>query len=88
MATPTELAGRRRCLPSQPGHQAQPRWLLEGLAVLMETEHTSGGRLRSSQFEMYLRADVLEQRLARLDQISNPVRRWPGGNLWYLYGAH
>ena len=69
-------------------NQAQPRWILEGLAVVMETAHTSGGRLRSSQFDMYLRADVLEQRLARLDQISNPARRWPGGNLWYLYGAN
>jgi len=69
-------------------NQAQPRWILEGLAVVMETQHTSGGRLRSSQFDMYLRADVLDQRLARLDQISNPARRWPGGNLWYLYGAN
>lgn len=68
-------------------NQAQPRWILEGLAVVMESEHTSGGRLRSSQFDMYLRADVLEHRLARLDQISNPARRWPSGNLWYLYGA-
>ena len=68
-------------------NQFQPRWILEGLAVVMESEHTSGGRLRSSQFDMYLRADVLEDRLARLDQISNPARRWPGGNLWYLYGA-
>ncbi|HEY0463446.1 MAG TPA: hypothetical protein VGC79_04515, partial [Polyangiaceae bacterium] len=66
----------------------QPRWIKEGLAVVMETAHTSGGRLRSSQFDMYLRADVLDQRLARLDQISNPARRWPGGNLWYLYGAN
>jgi len=69
-------------------NQAQPRWIKEGLAVAMETAHTSGGRLRSSQFDMYLRADVLEKRLAPLDQISNPARRWPGGNLWYLYGAN
>lgn len=69
-------------------NQAQPRWILEGLAVVMETAHTSGGRLRSSQFDMFLRADVFDQRLARLDQISNPARRWPGGNLWYLYGAN
>lgn len=68
-------------------NKAQPRWILEGLAVVMESSHTSGGRLRSSQFDMYLRADVLEHRLARLDQISNPARRWPGGNLWYVYGA-
>lgn len=69
-------------------NQAQPRWILEGLAVVMETAHTSGGRLRSSQFDMFLRADVFDQRLARIDQISNPARRWPGGNLWYLYGAN
>jgi hypothetical protein len=69
-------------------NSSQPRWILEGLAVVKETEHSSGGRLRSSQFDMFLRADVLERRLARLDQISNPTRRWPGGNLWYLYGAN
>jgi len=68
-------------------NQAQPRWILEGLAVVMESAHTSAGRLRSTQFDMYLRADVLEHQLARLDQISNPARRWPSGNLWYLYGA-
>jgi hypothetical protein len=68
-------------------NQAQPRWILEGLAVAMETSHTSGGRLRSTQFDMYLRADVLEGTLAPLDQISNPTRRWPSGNLWYLYGG-
>ena len=68
-------------------NQAQPRWVLEGLAVNMETEHSGGGRLRSSQWDMYLRADVLDHRLARLDQISNPARRWPSGNLWYLYGS-
>ncbi|HEY2408564.1 MAG TPA: DPP IV N-terminal domain-containing protein [Polyangiaceae bacterium] len=68
-------------------NQEQPRWILEGLAVVMESEHTSAGRLRSTQFDMYLRADVLEHRLAGLDQISNNARRWPGGNLWYLYGA-
>lgn len=68
-------------------NQVQPRWVLEGLAVALETEHTGGGRLRSSHFDMILRADVLEGRLARLDQISNPARRWPTGNLWYLYGG-
>jgi hypothetical protein len=68
-------------------NQAQPHWIREGLAVLMESAHTTGGRLRSTQFDMYLRADVLEGRLARLDEFSNYARRWPGGNLWYLYGA-
>ena len=68
-------------------NQVQPRWVLEGLAVAIETEHTGGGRLRSSHFDMILRADVLEGRLARLDQISHSSRRWPSGNLWYLYGG-
>lgn len=68
-------------------NQAQPRWILEGLAVALESEHTGGGRLRSSQFEMYLRADVMADRLAPLDQISHGSRRWPSGNLWYLYGG-
>ena len=68
-------------------NQAQPRWVLEGLAVLEETAHTGGGRLRSSIFEMYLRADVLAGNLAGLDQMSHQPRRWPQGNLWYLYGS-
>jgi hypothetical protein len=68
-------------------NQWQPRWILEGLAVAMETAHTSGGRLRSSQFDMYLRADVLEHRFAGLDKMSGSPRRFPGGNVWYLYGS-
>ena len=68
-------------------NQWQPRWVLEGLAVAMETAHTSGGRLRSSQFDMYLRADVLEDHFAGLDQMSGAPRRFPGANVWYLYGS-
>jgi hypothetical protein len=68
-------------------NQWQPRWVLEGLAVAMETQHTSAGRLRSSQFDMYLRADVLEQHFASLDQMSGAPRRFPASNLWYLYGS-
>jgi hypothetical protein len=68
-------------------NQWQPRWILEGLAVAMETAHTSGGRLRSSQFDMFLRADVLEHNVAGLDQMSGSPRRFPGANLWYLYGS-
>jgi WD40-like Beta Propeller Repeat/Omp85 superfamily domain len=68
-------------------NQWQPRWILEGLAVAMETAHTSGGRLRSSQFDMFLRADVLENNVAGLDQMSGIPRRFPGANIWYLYGS-
>jgi hypothetical protein len=68
-------------------NQIQPRWIIEGLAVVAESAYTSGGRIRSSIFDMYLRADFLEDNVARLDQISSPSLRWPQGNLWYLYGS-
>jgi len=64
-----------------------PRWLIEGFAVHEESSHTSGGRLRSAIFDMYLRMDALEGRLLRIDQLSNSVDRWPHGNVWYLYGS-
>ncbi|MFO0756832.1 MAG: hypothetical protein U0359_10085 [Byssovorax sp.] len=68
-------------------NQAQPRWLLEGLATMTESALTSGGRIRSSLWDMYLRADVLDDRIAGLDQISSNAYRYPGGNLWYIYGS-
>jgi hypothetical protein len=68
-------------------NQAQPRWILEGIATLNETRNTSAGRLRSSAFDMYMRADVLDDRIVGLDQMSNYTRRWPQGNIWYLYGS-
>ncbi|WP_437277623.1 BamA/TamA family outer membrane protein [Sorangium sp. So ce375] len=68
-------------------NQVQPRWIIEGLAVVSESHHSSGGRMRSSMFDMYLRADVLEDNIAGLDQISSSAFRWPQGNLWYLYGS-
>jgi Tol biopolymer transport system component len=68
-------------------NQVQPHWLLEGLAVFEESARTSGGRLRSSMWNMWMRADVLEGNVATLDQFSNVPRRWPQGNIWYLYGS-
>ena len=68
-------------------NQAQPRWLLEGYAVINESRHSTAGRMRSSMFDMYLRADVLDDRMMRIDEMSNSPRRWPQGNVWYLYGS-
>lgn len=68
-------------------NQVQPRWIIEGLAVVHESRHSSAGRMRSSLFDMYLRADVLEDNIAGLDEISSIAFRWPQGNLWYLYGS-
>ena len=68
-------------------NQTQPRWILEGLAVYHESARTSGGRLRNSMWDMFMRADVLEDNIASIDQISHIVRRWPQGNLYYQYGS-
>lgn len=68
-------------------NQIQPRWILEGFGVYEESARTSAGRLRNTMWNMFLRADVLEDHVAGLDQMSNIVRRWPQGNLFYLYGS-
>jgi hypothetical protein len=68
-------------------NQLQPRWILEGLAVVLESEFSSGGRIRSSLFDMLLRADYLDDNLAGLDQMSSTPRRYPGANIYYLYGS-
>lgn len=68
-------------------NQIQPRWLIEGLATVEESHNTSGGRLRSALWDMFLRADVLEDNIAGLDQMSASPLRWPNGNIWYLYGS-
>ena len=68
-------------------NQVQPRWFIEGLAVVAESQYTSAGRIESSLFDMFLRADVLADNIAGLDQISSSARRWPQGSLWYLYGS-
>ena len=68
-------------------NQAQPRWIIEGLAVLAESGYTSGGRLRSSIFDMYLRADVLGDNIADIDDLGGSPQRWPQGSIWYLYGS-
>lgn len=64
-----------------------PAWLIEGLATYQESNLSNAGRLRSSQFDMWLRESVLE-RPFRLDEISNSPHRWPRGNVAYLYGGH
>ncbi len=65
----------------------QPRFLLEGLAVFEESERTSGGRLRNSIWDMYLRAATLEKRFERIDQFSHVPIQFPQGNSYYLYGS-
>ncbi len=70
-----------------PPNQFQPRWGLEGLAVFEETARTSSGRLRNSIWDMYLRAQTLEGKFQRIDQISVSPNQFPFGNAAYLYGS-
>ena len=49
---------------------AQPRFVTEGLATYQESHLTGAGRLRSALFDMYLRADVLEDRVLDLGQLA------------------
>ena len=69
-------------------NQIQARFVLEGLATYEESLRTRGGRLRSSIWDMHLRADALEDNLVTLDQLASGPNRWPHGNIWYLYGSY
>ncbi|HEX4353336.1 MAG TPA: hypothetical protein VHZ95_10485, partial [Polyangiales bacterium] len=65
----------------------QPQWFIEGLAVYEESAQTTGGRMRSTLFDMIMRMDALDDRLLSLAQISNNPVRWPHGDIRYLYGS-
>ena len=54
-------------------NQVQPRWLLEGLAVYHESKHTSAGRMRSSIWDMFMRADVLENNAVSYTHLTLPT---------------
>lgn len=64
-----------------------PRFIVEGLATYLESERTSGGRMRSTHFAMIMRMAALEGRLLRLDQLSNQTDYHPHGSVFYLYGS-
>lgn len=64
-----------------------PRWLTEGYATYEESNLSAGGRIRSSLFDMWLRASVVDGRPFRLDEASHIPTAWPGGSLAYLYGG-
>src|SRR5205085_3712495 len=66
---------------------SQPTWFIEGLAVLMETRHTTAGRLRSSLFDMFLRVPFLEGTAFGSDAVSASPIAFPGPSVPYLYGS-
>ncbi len=66
-------------------------WMLEGLAVYMETRTSTAGRGRSSYLEMILRAAVEENALDQakfitLDKITADNPYFPAGEIPYLFG--
>lgn len=66
----------------------QPRWIVEGVATVDESEHSAQGRRRSAQFDGFLRMAVLEGRFQSIDQVSSGARVFPHGTSVYLYGLH
>lgn len=65
----------------------QPLWMIEGLAVYMETTEGTSDRMDNSFTEMILRMAVLDHQLDSIDQASRALTIWPDGFLPYLYGA-
>jgi len=65
-----------------------PTWFIEGLATLVETKISSGGRVGNSMYNMYIRAMVLAGNFPSLDQITGRPHRWPKGALPYLLGSY
>jgi Tol biopolymer transport system component len=80
------IFGLGRGIMYAPNH-VQPRWFIEGMAVLNESMRTTGGRIRSSLYNMILRAAVLENKPFSLAELSSSTIRYPHGRAQYLYGA-
>jgi|GEM_PF-590517 len=69
----------------QPGH-LHPDWMIEGLAVLVESWVGGRGRVGYGPFEAFLRAQVLAGRPFSLAELGAPMVRPPRGQTPYLYG--
>lgn len=66
----------------------QPRWVIEGVATMDESDFSAQGRRKSAQFDAIIRMAVLEGTFQELDQISSGARVYPHGTSVYLYGVH
>ena len=69
-------------------HTMTPSFMLEGLAVYLETnEELAYGRLQSAYYAMQMRMEVASGNLKDLEDVSAPLRDWPLG-MQYLYGSY
>lgn len=66
---------------------AWPRWFLEGLAVWTESELSTGGRLRSSLYDLQLRTHLLEDEALSLQELTHLPLSYPRLGTRYLYGG-
>ncbi len=68
----------------------QPTHFHEGLATFYETQFTTRGRGRGTEFPMYRRMAVEEKKwgdqFAPLDLFDGSTSRWPGGTSAYFFG--
>ena len=60
-----------------------PGWMIEGIAVALETDYTGGGRGRNPFFELYWKAQVIEGELFSLRQASYSSPFPPPGRIYY-----
>jgi hypothetical protein len=73
--------------PFQPNIYS-PGWLIEGLAVLSESQASPyEGRLNDSFFSEVVKTKLREKKFPSLYEITFPVVEFPGGATPYLYGG-
>lgn len=63
-------------------------WFIEGLAVLVESRLTGGGRLGSSLYAMQMRMAALEDTFPDLSELTVAPLELPRGGAPYLYGGY
>jgi hypothetical protein len=64
-----------------------PRWVVEGLAVGIESTLTDAGRVHGSYHEMIVRTAVLAGRMDAFDRLDAATPLWPGPARVYIYGS-
>lgn len=64
-----------------------PSWLVEGLAVTVESRVTGQGRYGSSRTRMILRAALLDDQWLTLPELTEAPLKRPRASAWYLYGG-
>lgn len=73
----------RVCFPNA----CLPVWMLEGSAVYRESSGWQYGRNNSTYVDMMIRADVISGAFKSIAEASHFPRRWPLGNVPYIYGG-